>query len=185
MPSPKEAPMNTTPIRRQRGFSLVEATVTTALSAILAGLAVPSFEQARVQRHLEGAAAQLETDIHFARSLAVARNEGVRISFAPAADASCYVIHTGAAGDCSCGTGAEPVCTGTAQALRTVRYDGETPLQMRSNSRSMLFDPVRGTTTPTATVRVEGRDGSAIHQIVNIMGRVRSCSPTLPGYRRC
>ncbi len=51
----------------------------------------------------------------------------------------------------------------------------------------MLFDPVRGTTTPTATVRVVAADGRAIHQIVNIMGRVRACSPggAVSGYRAC
>jgi type IV fimbrial biogenesis protein FimT len=177
--------MNSTRIPRQRGVSLVEASVTVAISAILAGLAVPSFEQSRQQRHLEGAAAQIETDIHFARSVAVTRNEGVRISFESGTDTSCYVIHTGAADACPCSTGSAAVCTGPAQMLRWVRFDGDTPLQVRSNSPSMLFDPVRGTTTPTATIEVQSRDGSTIHQIVNIMGRVRSCSPTLPGYRRC
>jgi len=50
-----------------------------------------------------------------------------------------------------------------------------------------LFDPVRGTSTPTATVQLSARNGTAIHQVMNIMGRVRSCSPAaaVSGYRRC
>jgi type IV fimbrial biogenesis protein FimT len=48
---------------------------------------------------------------------------------------------------------------------------------VRSASKSLTFDPVKGTVTPTATLRVEARDGRAIHQIVNLLGRVRSCTP--------
>jgi type IV fimbrial biogenesis protein FimT len=99
--------------------------------------------------------------------------------------ASCYVVHTGAAGDCDCSAAGAPVCAPAVEVLRVVRYDSETPLRMQSNSASIAFDPLQGTVTPTATVRVTARNGEAIHQIVNIMGRVRSCSPTLPGYKPC
>jgi type IV fimbrial biogenesis protein FimT len=36
-------------------------------------------------------------------------------------------------------------------------------------------------------MKVQGRSGAAVHQIVNVMGRVRSCSPepALPGFRAC
>jgi type IV fimbrial biogenesis protein FimT len=79
------------------------------------------------------------------------------------------------------------VCSGGAEPLRLVRVGGELGISLQFNSRSMLFDPVKGTTTPTATFKVTGRSGSAIHQVVNIMGRVRSCSPTpaLSGYKAC
>jgi len=30
---------------------------------------------------------------------------------------------------------------------------------------------------PTATLRIEARDGRSVHQVVNLLGRVRSCSP--------
>ena len=52
---------------------------------------------------------------------------------------------------------------------------------------SVLFDPLHGTASPTATVRVTGLSGRAIHHVVNVMGRVRSCSPlgAVPGYRVC
>jgi type IV fimbrial biogenesis protein FimT len=123
------------------------------------------------------------------RSLAVARNEAVRMGFERDADAgtSCYVVHTGAAGDCSCTANGSAVCSNGAEALRSVRYGADVPLALTSNSRSILFDPVRGTITPTATVRVTGSNGAAIHQVINIMGRVRSCSPApaVAGYATC
>jgi type IV fimbrial biogenesis protein FimT len=171
--------------RRQAGTTLVESAAVVAVLAVVAGSAVPSFEQA-VQRHrLEGAATQLETDIHYARSLAVARNTPLRISFDNAA--GCYVIHTGAAGQCSCAADGTAACQGSAEPQRSVAVTSGTKLGLRSSVRSVLFDPLRGTSTPTATIRLESRNGMALHQVLNIMGRVRSCAPnaTVEGYPRC
>jgi type IV fimbrial biogenesis protein FimT len=83
--------------RTQTGVTLVETTVVASVLAIVTGMVVPSFQGAIQRRHLEGAAAQLETDIHYTRTMAVARNATLRISFESGAGGSCYVIHTGAA----------------------------------------------------------------------------------------
>ena len=173
--------------RAQAGVTLVESMVVTSVLAVLTGLAAPGFEAAVQRRHLEGAAAQLETDIHLARMLAVARNAPLRMSFESSAAGSCYVIHTGAANQCGCAADGSAVCQGEAQAERSVRFDAGGAVRLRSNSRSVLFDPTKGTSTPTATVQLTARNGSAIHQVMNVMGRVRSCSPApaLSGYRRC
>ena len=66
-------------------------------------------------------------------------------------------------------------------------FDARGALQVASNSGSMLFDPNRGTVTPTGTLRVQLQSGQALHQVVNIMGRVRACSPAgaVPGYPTC
>jgi type IV fimbrial biogenesis protein FimT len=58
-----------------------------------------------------------------------------------------------------------------------VSFANQGPVQVRSASKSLTFDPLKGTVTPTATLRVEGKDGRAIHQVINLLGRVRSCSP--------
>jgi type IV fimbrial biogenesis protein FimT len=173
--------------RNQAGVTLVESMVATSVLAVITGIAAPSFDGAVQRRHLEGAAAQLETDIHYTRTLAVARNAPLRISFESGANGSCYVIHTGSANQCSCAADGTAVCQGAAQAERSVRFEAGGPVSLRSNSRSVLFDPVKGTSTPTATVQLSARNGKAIHQVMNIMGRVRSCSPApaLSGYRPC
>lgn len=173
--------------RAQAGVTLVETTVVASVLAVITGLAVPNFDGALQRRQLEGAATQLETDIHFARTLAVARNAPLRISFETGAAGSCYVIHTGAANQCGCAADGPAVCQGDAQAERSVRFAAGGAVGLKSNSRSVLFDPVRGTSTPTATMQLNARNGTAIHQVVNIMGRVRSCSPApgLSGYRAC
>jgi type IV fimbrial biogenesis protein FimT len=169
------------------GLTLIEATVAMSVVTTTLGVVAPGFMQAGDRRRLEAVAAQVETDIQHARSLAVARSASVRISFEAAAGASCYVVHTGSAGDCQCQADGSARCVGSAQALQVTRLDAGQPVQLSSNSRSMLFDAVKGTVTPTATVRVLGTNGQAIHQVVNIMGRVRSCSPggQVAGYKAC
>ncbi len=173
--------------RSQAGVTLVETTTVSAVVAVLAGLAAPSFDSSIQRRHLEGAAAQLETDIHHARMLAVARNASLRISFETGAGGSCYVIHTGAPNQCGCAADGSAICQGGARAERSVHFAPGGPVGLKSNSRSVLFDPTRGTSTPTATVQLQAHNGAAIHQVLNIMGRVRSCSPApaLSGYRPC
>lgn len=164
----------------QQGLTLVEAMITVCIAGTLLAAGLPGFQQAREQRQVESAAAQLETDIQLARSEALLGNRNVRLDFS----GSCYVLHTGAAGDCDC-SAELPVCRAGVQPLRSVRIGADEPLTLHSNSASMVFDALAGTVTPTATVRVVARSGAAVHAVVNVMGRVRSCSPTLPGYKAC
>jgi type IV fimbrial biogenesis protein FimT len=172
---------------RQFGLTLVETAVTLAIAAILVGAVAPSFNKSIEHRHVEGTAAQVETDLQLARSLAVARNQHVRVSFEESADSTCYVIVTGNAGDCHCSAPGPAVCSHGAESLHTVRVGSESHLHLHSNSHSMVFDPLQGTVTPTATIQVVGQSGAALHEVVNILGRVRSCSPasSVPGYRAC
>ena len=97
--------------RSQAGITLVETMVVSSVLAVLTGLAAPSFDSSIQRRHLEGAATQLETDIHHARMLAVARNAPLRMSFESGAGGSCYVVHSGAANQCACAVDGSPVHT--------------------------------------------------------------------------
>ena len=68
-----------------------------------------------------------------------------------------------------------------------MRFATGDSVSLKTNVRSVLFDPVRGTSTPTATIQLKAASGMALHQVVNIMGRVRTCSPdpVVSGYKRC
>lgn len=170
------------PRRRAAGFTLTESMVALTVTLVALGSAVPGFEAARERRHLEGVAAQLETDLQLTRSEAVAMNRTLRVSFDSDAAGACYIVHTGSARQCRCGTTA-PVCEGGAMALRSVRVAAASGVTLAANVGSMVFAPLEGTVTPTATMRVVGRDGREIRQVINIMGRVRTCSPAAPGAR--
>lgn len=170
----------------QRGWTLVEALISLSVSAIALGTAVPGFHEARERRHIDGAAAQLETDLQMARSLAVLHNRTVRVGFRSDSSGSCYVVHSGGPGACTCDASGAAICTTGAEALRSMGYPADLPLTLTSNAASMAFEHVRGTVTPTSTVRITGR-GRAVHIVTNIMGRVRACSPSSasPGYPAC
>ena len=171
----------------QRGLSLIECCVTLAIASVLVGTAVPSFDSQLKTRRLDGTAAELAVDLHYVRSEAVSRNEGVRIGFQTVAGGHCTVIHTGVAGVCPCDSNGVAQCASGATALKTVFHPADRGVSVQSNVASMRFDPTTGTVTPAGTVRITAADGRAVHHVVNIMGRVRSCSPggAAKGYRAC
>jgi type IV fimbrial biogenesis protein FimT len=170
----------------QTGLTLVECALTAAVVAVIVGLSLPSFQSLTQRRAVEGLAAQLETDLQLARSAAVAHNESVRVSFQTAATGACYVVHTGPAHACVCQPSGDAVCDPGAMALRTSLQVPQRGISLTSNSASMLFDSAIGTVSPTGTIRVIAPQAS-LHLVVNIMGRVRTCTPdrSLPGYADC
>ena len=183
--------MSTQSIARtaQHGVSLIETMSVLCVVSLAIGTAVPSLGSLRQKADLASAASQVETDVQFARGQAVALNRTVQLTLREADGATCYIVHTGPAADCSC-SGQEPgasACENGSHLLRAVSFAPQGMVQVRSASKSITFDPVRGTVTPTATLRIEARDGRRIHQIVNLLGRVRSCSPqaSATGERAC
>ncbi|HNW61676.1 MAG TPA: GspH/FimT family protein [Piscinibacter sp.] len=169
----------------QRGLSLIEAAVVVAIIATAATAAAPSLGRLIDHRRLEAGASQLAADLQLARNESIARNRVVRISWQAAAN--CYVVHTGAADQCTCAADGSGHCAAGGSLLRSVGWTAADRIAVQSNSASIAFDPQHGTATPSATWRVVASDGRAIHHVVNVMGRVRSCSPlaSVPGYRAC
>lgn len=162
----------------QRGVTLIEAGITTSVIAVAATLGVPSFTQMRDTRALEGVSAELGHDLQYVRSEAVARNVSLRLTTqALTGGGACYVIHTGANGDCACAVDGSATCAAGKQSFKTVVFGTGQRISVAVNSASMLWHPDRGTVTPTGTLRLTLADGRAVHHVVNIMGRARTCSP--------
>lgn len=169
-----------------RGWTLVEIITVLAMVGILAAAALPSFARMLVRRHLEGVAGQVSTDLQYLRSEAIARNAAVRMRFVATPAGSCYVIHTGTDQDCSCDASAAN-CRAGVVALRSAAFAAESPVQVLANVESIRVDPRHGTVSPTGTVRVVAADGTAVHHVVSVLGRVRTCSPggLVPGVAAC
>jgi type IV fimbrial biogenesis protein FimT len=181
---PAAAPAARSP--RCRGASLVESLVTLAVLALLLGTALPGLGQVRERQRLQGLAGQLETEIQHARSLAVARNQVLRLSFGDTAGPGCWVLHTGStAAGCRCEAGGGLHCQAGVQALRSETLAPAHGVRLRANVAAMAFEPQRGTVTPTGTLRLETAAGQ-VNLVVNIMGRVRACTPAAtPGWPGC
>ena len=180
-------PHHTAPQRlHSRGLSLIESLMAVAIAAVATGATLPGFRDALELRRLEGAAAQLHTDLQLARSAAAAHNRSLRLSFVQDSGRSCYIVHTGAANSCNCGEAGIPSCEAGVQALRSEHFGPGMPV-LQSNVGSMVLDGSKGTVSPTGTLRLTSPDGRGINLVVNIMGRVRKCSPggAVPGYAPC
>jgi len=171
--------------RAQRGVTLVEAGVVLAIGAVTLGTVAPGFQRLVEKQKLEGAAAQLATDIQFTRAESVLRNEALRLAVQRQPWGSCYVIHSGAAGTCTCKADGIAECTVGARQLKAVAFAANDGLALESNVASIGFDPMHGTATPAGSIKITSRSGRAIEHVVNLMGRVRSCAIGLAGHAAC
>lgn len=83
---------------RPNGFTLIELLVVIAIAAILAALAVPSFNTMLMKRAVRGSALSLITDIRYARSESLRRSSTVSIcSLAANSLTTCSGVAAGAA----------------------------------------------------------------------------------------
>jgi type IV fimbrial biogenesis protein FimT len=171
--------------RRTRGVTLVETLCALSILATSVGLGLPSLRAWQERQALLSAAAELETDIHYARSQAVAQNGAIHLSVRTSEGGACYVMYAGEPDDCDCSSANGTVCTGQATMLRYSAYPEHGVVKLVNRNTTLTFDPRLGTVTPTATFKLQA-PAVAVHQIVSIMGRTRSCSPDgIAGIRAC
>lgn len=176
---------------RQHGFSIIEAMVVVAIVAILATVAVPSFIELIGKQRLKGAASVLYGDLQYARSEAVQRNIPVTVTFTAGNSATwCYIIHTVVTGT-TCTCGASGSCTGSAVNLKNVSgadSSGVTmALALTGGATEIPFEPRQGMATTSGNITLTGINSLQVQNQVNLLGRVRLCSPggAVSGYPSC
>ena len=172
---------------RQVGVTLVDSAVVLGVTAVLLGTGLPSLGRAYAIRVLDAAAAELRTDIQYARSTAVALGQTVRVRVQSDDAGSCYVIHTGGPSACSCTPAGGAVCGASGNAMRSVQFTAGHAVKLSTTSTSMAFDGTQGTVTPTGSVSLANQRGDQLKLVVNIMGRTRSCrvSGQIIGHPAC
>lgn len=174
--------------QRHRGVTLVEALTALSITATAVGTAVSNWAPYRNLHRMQGIASELSIDLQLARTEAVSRRQGVRITFSPTAAAPvCYVVHTGPATACDCARSEQATCGPDVTLIKRVAIDRRLGTSVRSNVRSLQFDGTLGTVTPTASITITAADGHSLRHVVNVIGRVRTCSPGggFGSYRRC
>jgi prepilin-type N-terminal cleavage/methylation domain-containing protein len=180
---------------RGRGFTLIEVLITIAVSAILLTLAVPGFTAFLDRYRLEGAVQGLYSDLQFARSESVKRNQSVQIAFTSGSSWS-YTLSS-LSGVCR-------TAALTPTSLKTSDYNNFagtriTNVTLGSGSTTLVFQPASGTVQNACANGGQLPNGSKIvfqsgqgkqacvH--INLIGRTKLCSPTgsthLLGFPEC
>jgi type IV fimbrial biogenesis protein FimT len=163
------------------GFTMIELMVVIVVMAILVVMAAPSLVNTLAKKRLEGAAAELATDIEYARSEAVHRNAAAGIVFA----ANCYTIYvlgsTSATNCTTLGTGATQVKTvqvGNGISLNLFPVTPGNAFIAFDPVRGMAIDAAAGATDLSGYVDVTSSAGNwQVRNLVTRVGRVKTCSP--------
>jgi Tfp pilus assembly protein FimT len=153
---------------------LIELIIVVVVLAVIASLAAPSFTRVLAKKRVEGIASELVTDLQYARSEAVQRNEIVRVTFGT----GCYVIHTeGVNGAATCSQTAASTTAGVQ--LKTVQLpQGSTASLVPNGITYLQFEPERGSAKTPGSVNVNSTSGEwQLQAVVAPIGRVRVCSP--------
>ena len=166
---------------KNRGVTLVEVMIVIAIVGVIAGYAVPSYRGMIERNQLKQVAESFKSDMQFARTEAIKRNQSVFLSPTVGnAGTWCYGLNSAAA--CTCGT------AGSCGIKTIAGNDFSNAVSLTASTGDTEFDFRRG--TPSATTDVTFATANYTARInVNETGRVLICTPSgttgLPGYPDC
>ena len=188
-----------------RGVSLIEVMVVVGVLASLVSVAAPSLADMLNRRRVVAVAAELSTDLAFARSEVALRPgpaSNVTIYFRQTPSMSCYTMaYLGGVGSCDCTSGPGNACSGNGPnsqvpEIKTTQVPSSIGVTVVAPVTVTRVGPISqvGFTWPQLTaspanfaVTVTGSRGSSLRVRLNGMGRVETCSPdgTFTGYKAC
>jgi len=167
--------MHITPAKA-RGVGLFEVLVSLLVIALLAALTAPGLsrmvDRNRHQAHLS----MLYADLQQARAMALSSGHVVRLRLFSHPGGSCYVLHHGAAGSCTCDGEGQTQCMSDAALIKSHWLPQSTRLRLAGSVTQLAFHPKYGTVSRAGTLSIHGPAGSRADHVVAITGRVRSCA---------
>jgi type IV fimbrial biogenesis protein FimT len=148
---------------RTKGFTLLELLIVMAILAILAGLGYPRFKTGE----LDGATRMIHGDLQYARTLAINRQNAVRVVFAPEGDDEetmddHYRIHSDTNED-------GQIDPGEDETIRSLREDYR-GVTFSANRTAAVFYP-QGTSNSGTVTLTDGAHSQCV--IFSWTGRIR------------
>ena len=164
----------------QRGVTLLEVIIVVTILGILAGLAVPSYQDMIERNRLKEVIDGFKSDMQFARTMAIKRSSNVVVSRSTGnLGAWCYGLNY--ANSCTCTT------AGSCGIKTVTGNQFSTTINMATDDTNSTFDFRRGTVGATNTTFSTNRYTARL--VFSNTGRVRICTPSgttgLPGYPIC
>jgi type IV fimbrial biogenesis protein FimT len=193
---------------QSRGFTLIELLITIAVLTILIVLATPSFFDAIDRRRVVDATEAIGKQVQQARMTAIETSRPITMVF-DTGDPWCFGL-TDAAG-CDCSIGSSNTCT-IPFGLITQTVDGITSLGLDPTTAreevvgrggnagqfpgvdlvdapaTLRFEPRRGVRVggaPVEEILVTSARGTQARVMINIIGRVSTCSDDIAGMKPC
>lgn len=167
-----------------RGFTIVELMIVVVIVAILASMAIPSFQSMIERRRLIGAAESVYSDLQFARSEAVKQSRDLKVTITPN-DGLDWCLQVSK----------EPVIEeDEEEVLLTTCGDPELNIQMKNDeSITVTLGRLRGAPLDNVippAIRFASPSGLELRVLIApYIGRIRMCSPDgvgkVNGYPSC
>lgn len=164
---------------RQAGFTLVEASITLAVMAVLGAIATPSLSSLMARQRLLGAAHHLQADIALARHESGRRGQPVTLRFQPGHQ-WCYALSTGPPVDCRHAGAA--LASGMIKVVQAADHPGVDLL----HARTMALDAAGGASLQSLLAGGHARFGLREGQQTQLQvrlspqGRGSLCAPAAP-----
>lgn len=171
------------------GFTLLELIITISILMILTIAAVPSFTEIMTTISLKNAAHKIYSDLRYAQSESLKSNNTIFVSFSNSKDHWCYGFSENKHCDCnekkSCKfNGSRKVIKDSSfnkVELQQARFAGKK--NYTAFSKRNGFAVADGVKNGTIWIK---KNDVQIAIIVNRLGRIRFCSPTIAEYsKRC